>query len=73
MWVVKRQDGELTYYTGRDRTPWSAHLRDACVYDDRKDAEDAVGDMDWPTGSIEFEELPDPGRRSQKSSPWAEQ
>ncbi len=58
MWIIKRQAGATTYCTGRDRTPWSSELKDACVYDTRDDAEDAVGNMDWPTGSIEFEELP---------------
>ncbi len=58
MWIVKRQAGAITYYTGRDRTPWSHCLKDACCYELRDEAEDAVGEMDWPTGSIEFEELP---------------
>jgi hypothetical protein len=58
MWIIKRQAGAVTYFTGRDRTPWSSELRDAHCYVLRDEAEDAVGNMDWPTGSIEFEELP---------------
>lgn len=58
MFIVKRQAGATTYYTHRDTKPWSAELRNAKVYDTWHEAQAAIGDMDWPTGSIEIEELP---------------
>jgi hypothetical protein len=68
MWIIKRVAGADTYYTGRDRTPWSSEMKDACVYGDLGEIEEAMITIDYPLGDIEVTELPDPGRYSNRTA-----
>ncbi len=64
MWIVKRTGGADTFFTGKDRSPWSSEMKDACVYETQEDTQEAMEQTDWPLGDIEVVELPDFGRYS---------
>ncbi len=69
MWITIRHATADTYFTEKKRIPWSAEMRHAKVYDTRDEAIEALFNYDSDPGpDVVFEELPDPGRYSNKTN-----
>ncbi len=68
MYIIKRVAGADTYFTGKDRSPWSSEMKHARVYDELEEVETALEGIDYPLGDIVVEELPDTGRYTNKTA-----